>query len=77
MSHKPENQHQFKIDLDTNAKEYVTVNMYSQATLDDVLSAFTGFLKAVGYSIPEDSFLDFIKEDYKNDYDTNNTHHAN
>ena len=69
MTHKQPDQHQFNIDLTPNAKEYVTVNMYSEATLDDVLSAFTGFLRAVGYSIPENEFLDFIKEDYKNDYD--------
>ena len=60
--------HQFNIDLEQAAKQIVTVNMYSHATLDDVLEAFTGFLKAVGYSIPEDAFLDFIKEDYENDY---------
>lgn len=44
---------------------FPTVNMEldSQASLGDVLDAFTCFLKAVGYFPPENSTLDFVSDD--------------
>jgi hypothetical protein len=56
-------------ELEPHVSSYVTVDIPPQAKLDEILGAFTNFLKASGFAIPEDEFLDFIKEDYKNDYD--------
>ena len=54
-------------DFQPHVTSYVTLDVPAEATLDELLEAFETFVKALGYSIPENSFLDFVKEDYDND----------
>ena len=46
----------------------VTVEISDDSTLDEVLTAFQSYLKAVGYVVDEDSRLDFVN-DFVVDYD--------
>jgi hypothetical protein len=48
---------------------YPTVNMEidEQATLSDHLYAFERFLQSIGFTLPENSHLDFIENDSIND----------
>jgi len=48
---------------------YPTVNMEidEQATLSDHLYAFERFLQSIGFTLPENSHLDFVENDEIND----------
>ena len=50
---------------------YPTVNMEidEQASLGDHLYAFERFLQSIGFTLPENSHLDFIENDEINDRD--------
>ena len=54
-----------KNTLPYSDKVYPTVSMEidSQASLTDMLDAFSNFLGALGYILPPNSYLDFIEED--------------
>ena len=59
--------HSFRIvDEDEHQGEIifpeVDMKICSEASLDDMLGAFQAFLQAVGYTLPENSYLDFVEE---------------
>jgi hypothetical protein len=63
--------HTFRIEvpeeLQPHTEGYVTIDVSCEATLNEILGAFETFVKALGYKIPDNSYLDFVKEDYDND----------
>lgn len=54
-------------EVQPHVSSYVTIDVPPEASLDTILGAFTNFLRAAGFTINENEFLDFIKEDYEND----------
>lgn len=55
--------HQFVLNRWMNHATRVEITLDKDATIGEVLEAFTGFLQASGYSIPKDSHLDFVSDD--------------
>lgn len=59
-------EHVFKIINNYESPDFVyptvTMEIDSEATLGDMLDAFSSFLNAVGYYVPNKSRLDFIIE---------------
>lgn len=47
----------------------VTMEIDEQASLADHLYAFERFLQSMGYSLPENSHLDFVESDTESDRD--------
>lgn len=45
------------------AIENIEMTITDEASLADLLEAFEGFLKASGYHIPENSYIDVVQSD--------------
>lgn len=59
--------HTFKVVEETefpNERIYPEIEMKicSEASLDDMLEAYESFLKAIGYVLPDKSYLDLVEE---------------
>ena len=55
--------HQLLIERWENAPLQVTLGLGREATLDEAIETFEIFLKAVGYSLPENTHLDIVHND--------------
>lgn len=45
------------------AVESIEMNIADEASLPDIFEAFEGFLKASGYHIPENGYIDIVQEE--------------
>ena len=45
------------------ADRQIVFQVEDEATLDEMLESYTHFLKALGYHVPENNYLQFVKDD--------------
>lgn len=57
------NPHQFLFERWENDPTQVTLEVSRESDLSEAVEAFERFLIAVGYSLPENSHLDFVEND--------------
>jgi len=44
------------------ADRQITFQVRDEASLDEMLESYTHFLKAIGYHVPENSYLQFVDD---------------
>lgn len=44
------------------ADRQITFHVKDEATLDEMLESYASFLKALGYAVPENSYLQFVND---------------
>ena len=50
------------IHKEFTADRQIIFQMKDEASLDEMLESYASFLKALGYSVPENSYLQFVND---------------